>query len=914
MKLIIKIMAICFLSFLHSISANAQWVNTIPTINTSIGNTIGIGNYFAVPNPAVSLLDVDGGDINTGRNGITDQNGYQIGHNYVLWHNGDIHDIFVGVGANDPAIAFGSLNFGTSSAYNTVLGYGSGNQLHTSTGLNNTFIGAGAGAQATSTPKNVFVGFQAGFNQTVYSGTSVRNNEDNTFVGWQAGWYNDGSGTDEGSHNSYFGDESGKLNHVGNYNTYIGAHSGSDGYFGNFNSTVGGQAGNQNNGNNNTFLGYYSGKATTNPSSLTGNYDGNNTFIGFWSGSQNYYGYQNIFIGANAQNYGALGANENNLHNAIAIGANTIVPTNNQMILGNNDITGVGIGLSGDNTTNSNNGPQEKLEINAVFTGTFPSDDHTCTTCNSHGGEGWSGLRFRDLTSASAPCATTFTSNVLSLDDKGNVVLIPGAAGGVPFVGVQNALSFDPLGSGKIEWGGSNPGEELLHQTEVQMVGTGHVVNEWSIYFSGQTSMTNPAFMGYDPVDIGIGYTLSQPLKAKLDVISITNPFPNAPYSNRFAGQFINAGIYSENGGLTDFAGVNGACIVTHMDNKAKNIGGDFYAARADYNIGARGTALPMGSFNIGVVGNADVFNYIPQLGSYNVGVYGVASTMGKPTPAKMNIGVYGDLFAFAPVACATPPCNPPGAGTAPDCAGYFDGDLAYTCGLWNTSDANLKDNIEDITNPMDIISQLNPKSYTFRRGENESMILPSGTQFGLLAQDVYNVLPQLTKDLVHPARYDSTGNLAYEAIEYKSVNYIGLVPFLIAAVKEQQTQIAELQAANSSHHVSPTQSSDGEQGQDQSKPETHVDLTSQDAILYQNNPNPFGSETKINYYLPQNVGSAKMIFMDEYGQVIKETELNDRGNASVVVNSENLANGIYSYSLVVNGNVKDTKKMVRSK
>src|SRR6185369_1642310 len=97
-------------------------------------------------------------------------------------------------------------------------------------------------------------------------------------------------------------------------------------------------------------------------------------------------------------------------------------------------------------------------------------------------------------------------------------------------------------------------------------------------------------------------------------------------------------------------------------------------------------------------------------------------------------------------------------------------------------------------------------------------------------------------------------------------------------------------------------------------KPVTHIDLNSQDAILYQNTPNPFGSETTINYYLPQTVASAKIIFMDEYGQVIKETELSDRVNASVVINSANLANGIYSYSLIVNDNVKDTKKMVRNK
>jgi hypothetical protein len=68
---------------------------------------------------------------------------------------------------------------------------------------------------------------------------------------------------------------------------------------------------------------------------------------------------------------------------------------------------------------------------------------------------------------------------------------------------------------------------------------------------------------------------------------------------------------------------------------------------------------------------------------------------------------------------------------------------------------------------------QIDGKSYTMKSNERESKI-------GLLAQDVAKVLPELVK-----MSDDSDGTL--------SVNYQGLIPVLINAIKEQQKQIDEL-------------------------------------------------------------------------------------------------------------------------
>ena len=83
--------------------------------------------------------------------------------------------------------------------------------------------------------------------------------------------------------------------------------------------------------------------------------------------------------------------------------------------------------------------------------------------------------------------------------------------------------------------------------------------------------------------------------------------------------------------------------------------------------------------------------------------------------------------------------------------------------------------------------------------------------------------------------------------------------------------------------------------------------------VLYQNEPNPFGESTVIRYYIPDNLSSnAYIVFYDFYGKEIKKIELKDKGYGKITADTKNLTGGIYSYSIVIEGVVKDTKKMVK--
>jgi hypothetical protein len=130
------------------------------------------------------------------------------------------------------------------------------------------------------------------------------------------------------------------------------------------------------------------------------------------------------------------------------------------------------------------------------------------------------------------------------------------------------------------------------------------------------------------------------------------------------------------------------------------------------------------------------------------------------------------------------------GAG-ATKYAGYFSGNVTVTGTFSNPSDKSLKKNIVSITGATEKIKNLPVYSYEY---ENiEGMNLPAGEQFGFLAQDMENILPELVSTQKHPIE-DLAKKEDSQYLEYKGINYIGLIPVLTKAVQEQQQVIELLQ------------------------------------------------------------------------------------------------------------------------
>ena len=122
----------------------------------------------------------------------------------------------------------------------------------------------------------------------------------------------------------------------------------------------------------------------------------------------------------------------------------------------------------------------------------------------------------------------------------------------------------------------------------------------------------------------------------------------------------------------------------------------------------------------------------------------------------------------------------------------YCNGNGVYTNSWSMVSDQKLKDDIKPLTGALEKIMRLNPKTYYFKTKEYPFMNLPERQQIGLIAQEVEKVFPGLVEDAKHPGD-DGKSHAVKNEISFKSMNYIGLTPILVQAIKEQQ-QIIENQ------------------------------------------------------------------------------------------------------------------------
>jgi hypothetical protein len=110
--------------------------------------------------------------------------------------------------------------------------------------------------------------------------------------------------------------------------------------------------------------------------------------------------------------------------------------------------------------------------------------------------------------------------------------------------------------------------------------------------------------------------------------------------------------------------------------------------------------------------------------------------------------------------------------------AAYFSGNI-YCTGSYLPSDEKLKENIQPLQNALDKVMKLDIKTYYFKP-EFVEMNFPTSMQYGFTAQNLESVFPELVK--INPAKGEE------QPVEFKAVNYIGIIPVLAKALQEQQS------------------------------------------------------------------------------------------------------------------------------
>ena len=116
-----------------------------------------------------------------------------------------------------------------------------------------------------------------------------------------------------------------------------------------------------------------------------------------------------------------------------------------------------------------------------------------------------------------------------------------------------------------------------------------------------------------------------------------------------------------------------------------------------------------------------------------------------------------------------------------------------------------------------------------------------------------------------------------------------------------QQTQtllietISELEALKKEVYGTPT------------SPQAQGDAPS----LSQNTPNPFSESTEISIHLPADMQTAWLFVYNLAGEQQQEFRLNERGDTSVTIEGSSLSAGHYIYTLVVDGQIIDSKHLI---
>jgi hypothetical protein len=352
---------------------------------------------------------------------------------------------------------------------------------------------------------------------------------------------------------------------------------------------------------------------------------------------------------------------------------------------------------------------------------------------------------------------------------------------------------------------------------------------------------------------------------------------------------------------------------------------------------GSRGvSATANTSTGLGVYGNGN-YGVYGQGGTY--GVYGTGSSRGVWGYGPS--GVYGTSNysggdALRGFASGTGSCWGVYAysqysygiyastGTASSYAGYFAGNI-YVTGTYGGSDRKLKQNITDIGSAIDVINKLQPKEYEYRQDGNfKLMNLPKGKHYGLIAQDLEQVLPDLVKETeFHTAKAgpaevatpivgqsNAGGSVSApevvnstneEIINFKAVNYTELIPLMVKALQELNKKTEEIEElrnelADLKQLVSKLSSVQG------------VNTYLSSAQLSEVSPNPVKSIGIIQYAIPEGSTKAQLLITDALGRSIRQFTLSTSGVINMDVSA--LASGVYNYSLIVDNKTIVTKKM----
>ncbi len=233
-------------------------------------------------------------------------------------------------------------------------------------------------------------------------------------------------------------------------------------------------------------------------------------------------------------------------------------------------------------------------------------------------------------------------------------------------------------------------------------------------------------------------------------------------------------------------------------------------------------------------------------------------------------------------------------------------------------SDKRLKKDIKPFSDGLEQVLKINPVYFKYN---GEGGTAASDKEYvGVIAQDMQRIAPYTVgsftyKNIVATAEEGKlvpTEKVLSEDT-YLSYDANAVTYMLVNAIKEQQKEIeardakiAELESRMERLEQLVLNIGNNTTIQTLDLADTRT------GFLLQNQPNPFNQTTVVRYQLPENVKTATLRVVDINGRLLKEVKLNAEsgGQGDVLIQAGELSPGTYSYSLIVDGRIIETRQM----
>jgi hypothetical protein len=190
------------------------------------------------------------------------------------------------------------------------------------------------------------------------------------------------------------------------------------------------------------------------------------------------------------------------------------------------------------------------------------------------------------------------------------------------------------------------------------------------------------------------------------------------------------------------------------------------------------------GNFDgVAVYGKSNAANYY-GFGGYFDSKYNAVYGYAHNSSLNILFGVAG--AAYSSVAATAYGVYGEAGTTGGTAYGVYCSGNGAASGTWTfASDKKFKADVADYSGALDKILKLRTVTYTMKTKDYPFMSFESGQQIGFIAQEMEMIFPTLVRNDVHPGAKKEDPN-----VEYKGVNYIGLIPVLVKAMQEQQAEI----------------------------------------------------------------------------------------------------------------------------